>query len=471
MSSAYERARESGYSEEEITRYLSQKDKNFSKKYEQAIKSGYQPEEVLRFASEQEKKPKESLLSNIGRQAGRSTARVVETVAGAPRALGDFLESLVPEKIIKKGAEKIGLKEPVEKGMEFAKEYAPYKLFPSSQDIRKNVTKGLFGEKLEPKNEWEAKADEVVSDFAALALPFPGAQFKVIKPALLSLGGNVASEIVGKMGGSEKEKTYAKLGTILAGSMINPKAAENLKNDLYKDARAARPADAKVNAGNLSTKSSALEKELMKGDPKAASKTKAVGLLKDLRSKIENKEISVDELEQFKRDINEARSSLYETFKTDKVGRKSAKRNLDSVSKLVDSTLSEYGKQNPQWEAFYRPANEVHGAIAQSKKARDVISRVAKKYGHHAILPILGLGHYGGATAIEGVLGSAAIGAAGLGASEIGSRIWKSPTLRKHYTNLVNSALADDVVLIEENLKKLEKALKEEESTQSNPRA
>ena len=462
MSSSYERAKQSGYSDEEITKFLSQKDKKFSQKYEKALESGYHPEEILKFASEQEKKPKESFLSNVGRQVGRSTARAVETVVGAPRALGDFLESIVPEKVIKKGAEKIGLKEPVEQGMEFAKKYAPYKIFPSSQEIRKNITKGLFGEKLEPKNEWEAKADEVVSDFAALALPFPGTQFKVIKPALLSLGGNVASEIVGKMGGTEKEKTYAKLGTILAGSMINPKAAENLKNDLYKDARSARPADAKVNASNLASKSSVLEKALMKGDPKATSKTKAVGLIKDIRSKIKNKEIEIEELEQFKRDINEARSGLYETFKTDKVGRKSAKRNLDSVSKLIDSTLSEYGKQNPQWEAFYRPANEVHGAIAQSKKARDIISRVAHKYGHHAILPLIGLGHYGGAPVVEGILGGAALGAAGLGATEIGSKIWKSPTIRKHYTNLVNSALADDVVLVEENLKKLEKTMKEE---------
>src|SRR5215470_5954819 len=276
MTSPYERAKEYGYSDEEIAQFLSKRDKSFSQKYEKALSSGYEPTEILQFVSSKEKTPKESFLSNIGRQTGRSAARITETALGAPRAFGEFLESIVPETLIKKGAEKVGLKEPVEKGFEFAKKYAPYKALPSSEEIRKGVTKNLFGEKLEPKNEWEAKADTLVSDFAALALPFPGTQFKLLKPALLALGGNAASEVLGRMGGTEKQKAYAKLGTIVAGSMINPKAAETLKNDLYSQARESRPADATVDASNLSSKATALEKTLIKGDPKAASKTKSL---------------------------------------------------------------------------------------------------------------------------------------------------------------------------------------------------
>jgi hypothetical protein len=456
VSSTYQQAIDAGYTPEEINSFLSKKDP----RYQKALDAGYKPEEITEFLSKS-KEPKESLLANVGRQAGRTGARVAETVLGAPRALGEFGEMLIPEKLIKKGAEKVGLKEPVEKGFEFAKKYAPYKLFPSSEQVRE-FNKDIFGTKLEPKNEWEAKADEAISDFTALTLPLPGSKFKVLKPAMLALGGNVAKEIVGRMGGSEKEQTYTKLGTIFAGSLINPKSAQKLATDLYSNAKAARPIDAKVSAQNLERSVDSLEKQLMKGDPSATSKRKTLDLIKDLKSKIQNNDIEIEELEQFKRDINEARSGLYENFKTDKVGRKAAKRNLDTVSKFVDNSLKEYGRQNPQWEAFYRPANEVHGAIAQSRRVRNYIERIAKKYGMHAILPALGIGHFGGIAGITGAAGTAAVGGAALLGGEIAVKLAKSPTLRKHYMNLINSAVKEDAVAVQRNLELLKKEMDKE---------
>lgn len=457
MVSPYEIAKQHGYSDEEINSYLGKKDQ----KYQQALDAGYSRNEIDAFLSKK-KEPKESIGANVGRQIGRTGARTAETVLGAPRAFGEFLEGLVPEKALKKGASKIGLEKPVSAALEFQKKHAPYKLFPKSEDIRENVTKKLFGKTLEPKNKWESKADEFVSDFAALALPLPGSQLRLMKPALLAAGGNIASDIVGKMGGSKKEQTYAKLGTILAGSLINPGSARNLERQLYRSAEEARPMDANVNSQSLVKRSNHLEAELKKGDPKALSKRKSLDLISDIKSKVKNNTIDVVELEQFKRDINEARSGLYEEFKTDKVGRKTAKRNLDSVSRLVDDTLSEYGKTNPEWESFYRPANEVHGAIAQSRRARGVIERVAKKYGMHAILPALGLHHFGGAPAIGGAAATAGVGGAALLGGEIAVKFTKSPTLRKHYMNLINAALKDDAVVVHKNLEKLKKELEKD---------
>jgi hypothetical protein len=464
MSSQYQKAIEAGYSPEEVHVFLEKKHPGFNK----AMEAGYSPEEILDFFASK-KQPKESRLANAGRQLGRTGARVAETVLGAPRALGEFGEMLVPEKLLKKGAEKIGLKEPVEKGIEFAKEHAPYKLFPKSEQIR-DINKQLFGKKIEPKNEWEAKADELVSDFAALSIPLPGSQFKLLKPALLALGGNLAKEGIAQVGGTEKQQTYAKLGTILAGSMINPQAAKKLSSSLYEKARNARPLDAKINASKLYDASEKFEKQLLKGDPNAGSKKKSLDLIKDIQKKIKNDEIDIEELEQFKRDINEARSGLYENFKTDKVGRKSAKRNLDEVSKFIDNSLREYGKINPQWESFYRPANEVHGAIAQSHKARNFIGYWSKKLGMHYLLPLIGFGH-GGVAGLGSTLGVGAIGGAGLLGAELGAQLFKSPTLRKHYTNLINSALKEDAIAVKENLKKINKEVKKEDQSNKENKA
>lgn len=452
MASPYDIARQHGYSEEEINSFLSKKDD----RYQKAIEAGYSPKEISTFLS-QKNKPKESIGANIGRQIGRSGARVAETVLGAPRAFGEFLEGLVPEKGLKKLAGKVGLEKPVEQALEVTKKYAPYKLFPKSEDIRENVTKKLFGEKLEPKNKWEEKSDELISDFAAVAIPFPGQQLKLLKPALLAAGGNVASDLVEKVGGSQKEQTYAKLGTILVGSLINPRASTNLKNDLYKQARESRPPDAKVNSSNLIKEVDAFEKNLLKGDPDALSKKKSLSMIKNIKSKVKNNEIEIDELEEFKRNLNEARSGLYEEFKTDKLGRKTTKRNLDSLSKFVDHSLAEYGKTNPEWEAFYRPANEVHGAIVQSKRVRSTLSRYAKQIGFPALLAELGLFHYVGPGA---ALGSLAGAGAAFGTGELLARVFKSPTLSKHYMNLINGALKEDVVVMRKNLEKLDEELK-----------
>jgi len=416
-----------------------------------------EPSKKSKYRFVEEQAPEESLGSNIGRQIGRGTARVAETALGAPRAFGDFLEGLVPEKAIKAGAEKVGLGQGVENLLENTKRFSPYKLFPKSEDIRENITKNLFGKKLEPQNEWERKADDLVSDFTALALPFPGMKLKFLKPALLALGGTAVSEGIGQLGGSEKEKQYGKIGAIVLGSMINPKGAENLAKGLYADARAARPADAKIAANKLSNSVDAFEKQLIKGDPNTPSKSKSFSLIKNIKSKIKNGEIDVEELEQFKRDINEARSSLYDDFKSDKVGRKSAKRNLDTVSKYIDNTLTEYGKTNPEWEAAYRPANEVYGAIAQSKKTRNWMFRNAKIIGFPTLAAELGLYASGG---IGAALGGAALGAGALGSGELIARIMKSPTLRKYYTNAVTGALKEDAVLVHENLKKLSQSIR-----------
>jgi len=456
MSSSYQKALDAGYSQEEINSYLAKK----NPKYQQAIESGYSPEEITSFL-DKKKEPKESLGSNIGRQVGRTGARVAETVLGAPRAFGEFLEGIIPEKAIGSLAGKVGLKEPVEKGFEFAKEHAPYKAFPTSENVRE-VNKYLFGKNVEPKNEWERKADDLVGDFTALALPIPGSKLKFLKPAILALGGMAASEGIGSIGGTEKQKQYGKIGTILLGSMINPKGADNLAKDLYSKAREARPTDAKVSALKLSDKIEDLEKQLVKGDPKATSKRKSLDLLKEVKSKIKNNEIDVDELEQFKRDINEARSGLYDEFKSDKVGRKSAKRNLDTVSKFIDGSLYEYGKNNPEWEAFYRPANEVHGAIANSKRARNWIGKNMRSIGFPALAGELGLYHFVSPGAAGAGLAAVGAGTSLIGASEIMSRVIKSPTLRKYYTNTIAGALKEDAVVVHENLQKIDQELREE---------
>lgn len=458
MSSPYELAKESDYNDEEIQEYFSKKDPNFSTKYKQAIEQGYEPREVYEFLSKSKSNGtgKENIIDNIDRQISRSGARIAETALGAPRAVGDFLQSLVPEQALIKGAEKLGIGEFAKKSLETQKKYSAHKLLPSSDQIRNNVTKYLFGEKLEPKNIWEKRADDVISDFTALALPLPGSQLKVLRPALTSLGANIASETIGQMGGSEKQKTFAKLGSFLVGSLANPKGAEKLANNLYKQAESVLPKDATVSSTNLGRSLDELEASFRKGGLAGSDKV-ALEKIADLRNEMQGAQIPVDSLVSAKRKINEARAGLFKALEGNKPGIKTAKFKLDKVSKAVDSSLEEYGKHNPEWQAFYKPANEVFGAIAQSKKARNWLINHKKNFGTFGALSLFGIEQAIGLPTSAAAVGIG--GTAGLTA-EFMTRLAKSPTLRKYYTNVINAALKQDVIAAQENLKKLDEEMK-----------
>jgi len=455
MSTPYDIAKQSGYTDEEINDYFSQKDPNFSDKYQQAIEQGYEPQEIYQFLKKPEEK--ENTLENINRQITRTGARAAETILGAPRAASEFLESIIPEKALIKGAEKIGLGKGAKNLIDLQKKYSPYKLLPSSEQIRENVTKYLWGEKLEPKNKWEEKADQLTSDFAALALPLPGHQLKLLKPALTALGGNIASDVVGRMGGSEKQKTFTKLGTFLAGSLFNPKGANKLRDDLYNKARKALPEDATVSSHSLGSTLDTLEKQLKKGGI-AASDRPALEKISDLKQGMQGAQIPVDFLQSAKKKINESLAGIYKTLEGNKPGIKSAKRNLEQVGKAVDDSLTLYGKQNPEWEAFYRPANEVHGAIAQSQRVRNWLKKKKASLGSTGALALFGIEQ---AVGLPGSLQILGAGAGALPAAELTARIFKSPTLRKYYKNIVKASLEENVVVARENLKKLQEEFEE----------
>ena len=465
MSSPYETALQSGYSPEEITAFLMKKDPAFAEKFKTAVESGYQPEEVLDFYSKknQPKPQEENLLSGALRQGGRAVARTAETVLGAPRAFGEFLESVVPEQALKKGAEKIGLGKPAEFLLEKTKKYAPYKLFPKSQDIRE-LNKFIFGGKLEPKNEFERFSDDVISDFAALALPLPGSNLKAVKPLVLSLGGNVASEALGHLGGTEKEKSFAKLGTILIGSLANPGGAQKLANELYGKAREARPANVRVQTSNLNKRLNQVERELKRGGSENW-KPKLFTKIEEIRKQMAGNNIEVGELERFKPTINNIIGELKAEKNATRFGIKSAKRYANQLAHAVDEALTDYGRQNPKWEKAYREANEIHGTIAQSNKVRNYLIDKLGTISPHLTATLFGIGHGPGAT-LTGLGAGAAATAGAVESGALLARVWNSPRLRKYYYGVIQNAIKEDAVAMRENMRKLEEALEKEDHSQ-----
>lgn len=459
--SSFSQAKQQGYNDQEILDFFAKKSPENAQKIREAQEADYSSDEIVEFLSSP-KFAQTNIKSGFQlpagiRQTGQLGARAVETALGLPRALGEFGQALVPEKGIKYLAGKARIEKPVSKALELTKKYAPYKLFPEKEQVRE-FGKTLFGKTFEPKGELEKKTGELVEDFTALAFPMFGGPVKIIRPLLTSVGANLAKEGVTELGGGKTAQDLTKIGTMLFGSLFNPKGASKLKNDLYKEARSLRPNDAMVQSKNLKSRLEHSKNELQKGGS-AKSKDEALKKIDEIIGKIKENNIEVKELEEFKKTINEAKAALYKDVNLTKPGIESAKRNLNNVSSIVDKSLEEYGKSNPEWEAFYRPANEVHGAIAQSKRISNFIEKNSGKLITPGIASLFGIGKLTGAlpTAI-----GAGVAIAGLKTGELIARIVKSPTLSKYYSNVILEASKGNAKAMNDNLKKLDALLQRE---------
>lgn len=392
------------------------------------------------------------------RHVARSAARAIETVAGY---VGDISET--PARLAKYAIEKVSGKNypEVEEAFNIAKAITSPSRLPTSDEIREQ-TKKIGEGYLEPKSEGEELSDQLVSDFSSLAIPVKG-KIPFLRSLGIALGSNLAEKGAEALGAGEEGKTATKIGSAFLLSAFKPNGAKKYADNLYADAKKLVPDGATVPANNLIKESIALKKQLKTGGS-ASYKTPALTKVEELQKKIKNGRIPVNELTEFKIDINKARSGLYGDLTLDKSGRAIAKRNLDAAAKIVDNGLKEYGHANPAWEKAYRPANEVYGAIEQSKKVGNSIQRIIKQYPHSS----------GAILAAELFLAPKTIpiavgGLGALKAGELVARIAKSKTLQKYYTEVVNAALKDDSALMIKYLNKLDAGLKKEEQVTSLP--
>lgn len=386
----------------------------------------------------------------------RLPARAAESALAVPRELGDFAQNLVPEKALLAGAEKVGLREGAEQALDFTKKYAPHKLFPTTEQT-KEFTKSLFGEYLEPKNQFERIQDEVVSDAAALAVPL-GGPVKALRPVFTALGAQLAKQGVKWFGGSEDKQNLAKTGVVGLSAFIRPKESKQLSDALYASARRARNTNDTVSSVPLEAALNKLETHIRTGGV-ADSGKRALEKIADVRKEMQGAQIPINGLEQSKIKINEALAGVYKDLEGNKPGIKMARRNLESVAKTVDDALRLYGKQNPAWESFYRPANEIHGAIASSQKARRWMIKHYKSLSLPSAAALFGL------KAALGPAGTAAAAAGGGTALMLGeglTKVYKSPTLRKYFAGVVSAALAEDLSKFTAMNKKLNAALEKQ---------
>jgi hypothetical protein len=178
--------------------------------------------------------------------------------------------------------------------------------------------------------------------------------------------------------------------------------------------------------------------------------------IEELSSKASRGTMEVDELVQAYHDINERMGAkkLFDELSTTE--RRKLKSRYDLVKREIGNELQQYGRTNPEFYKTWRQANEGHAAIAQSKGISNFISSKSGKLPHHlaASIAIDLFMHSGVAT------GSVISGYALAKTGELMYRVARSPTLRRHYQNVLMEASNENLPGMIKNLESLDKGLK-----------
>lgn len=378
----------------------------------------------------------------IQRHVSRSFARAGETLMGLP---GDILT--LPKKLISSGVSRIS-EIPEEKISRKFKGFGP----PSSQEIRK-ITENVFGDIITPQNEKEKLSDDIISDAVALAVPIKG-KIPFLRSIGTSILGNLAEKGVEKLGFDEKGQAAAKIGSFFLAGLTGKGNVKKYWNKQYDLAEKNIQKNSILDANKLQRGLDKLEMELKKGGIETPSQKFVQKPLQELRKSIDYGELKVEDAIAAKKKINELRASLFDEVKGE-AARKGARTKINKIASLLDESLEKYGKENPKFFEHWKNANEAYAGFQQSRRVGKWVSR---------ILPFSKLGK-GSLLIAEALFKPASLPytVAGYGAfkgAELATRMFKNPTLRRYYANLMKNAVNENKTGVLRSLSQMEKELK-----------
>ncbi len=386
--------------------------------------------------------PPPTRLSEVGRHTARTGARIGEALAGLPGDIGRLLQT---------GAEAVGVqaaKVREKTGLAPLKVTTAPPGVPGSQELKELSTK-IFGETVLPQSPTEAFLDEIVGDAAVLAIPVKG-KIPFIRAIGTAIAANLGAKAAEKLGLGEKGQAVAKLGSFFLAGLTGRGTVKKYWKEQYRLADEAIPSNAKVTTFRLERKLDHLSGELEKGIS-TPSKIFVKTPLKKIRKKIKKGAVKVEELVQFKKDINELRGTLYKDL-TGKQSIKYAQGKINDLSGLIDSEIAAYGKENPVMLKHYRNANEAYAGFHQSKRMGRWINRQLKGIGKPALFILEGM--------FPKLIPASGVAFVGLKAGEMITRVMRNPTLRRFYGNLVKDAVKENTGGFIKNLRAMEKELK-----------
>lgn len=359
--------------------------------------------------------------------------------------------------------------EEIERGSLSPGESSVFEKFPTSEEIRQDITKpaskAITGEEnyLEPKNEAEKFAQEFSQDILRLSLPGSGAQSWAQRIGL-SFAGNSAKEIANQLGYDPSTQELAKFGALGVLSLAQLGNAPRFAREFFNDTKSLMPRGVRFNTQPLQNELAKIKNsQWYKGHPTPSTKA-AREMISSIEKRIKTGTLSVQDGMTLRENINELANNLG-AFKVSGTSYGPHVANLNEVrSALIKGMEQTVGKQYPSWWKQYQDANT---AFAITQRSGALGNFIAHNYAK-PLLSDAGKVLFGNALA-KGAAGVAQLGIAGASiatgakAITLANRIYQSPTLRRYYADVVQQAARGNVAAMTSALEKFdEAALKEQ---------
>ncbi len=419
--------------------------------------------EILEYFDEQPKvqpvqQPQEETFpQSVARNVSRAVSRASETIGGIPETSYGILKSvseMVPESI------KSGLSGAFPLASLASQAFSKVgEELPSEESIRKGISNIAPEGYLEPKNEQEQLADEIVSDVASLMIPLgPLGGVKPLKALGIAGISNAASYLTKSIGGSEKAQKGVKLGTMLLTSLGMGSSLKDKANQLYETARESIAPGEKISAVPIQKSLNKITKDYTsKGLSKSAGKVDVERVVDEIDSFIHNDSIGLDDLWAIKKDMNEVIQKI--GFDT-KGGRE-----LKSIEKDIQTALK--ASTNKQFSSALSAADQLYGGASRANEINEYVKGLVnnKVFGGTALFAIL----HNPTVAIPTAGKIATAGSVLLGGKhgiEILSNILKSPAIRNEYASMMNAAAKQSAPSVIKHAKKLNNSIEKMESKQ-----
>lgn len=395
-----------------------------------------------------EVKPESNLESGL-RQAGQYSLRALENFLGLPGAINNAIYSG-----LEKGAEFVTGQELAPGLKKFGEKFKAASRTP--QKIRE-MGKKDFGEYFEPQSKREEDIGEVVSDVSAFLNPIAGATMSLVKAIGLAITGKWAKEASKLLTKSEGKQEASKFGAIFLTDLllrrVGGQSANRFISSLYDTERAMVPEGTRAIATNLENTANNIIQRMNQTNVNTASSRLVRTTAQEVLQDVQNGTADVHGLLTAKRRLNEIRG--------DPAFLRHEEPILNELSRAVEDTLQDYGNSlqaNPGFLQNHINANEAYMTMARSRTISNFIGRNLPKQLSHFALTLLGEAVSGHAGAIPFTVGAAAAVKSG----ELLYRVMASPTLRRHYLNVLSEAAAQNSRGVAKAASELDKAMLKE---------
>lgn len=317
----------------------------------------------------------------------------------------------------------------------------------AKEAVGKNLPSGY----LEPQSEEAKKYQEFVSDVTSLITPLGalGGGLKIGKAAAVAGAGGLAKWAAQEIGAGPLGQTGAKLGTMVAATLLGPSQLKDRMSNLYKAADELVPENARVSSRNIEP---ALEKinEILKKGEITPSKKFMADRVASVSSKIKDGHIPVDEVLELKRNFNE--------YFGDLATPKGVQKYLPSLTNSFKKTLDEYGHKNKKFYQTWKEAEDIFQGMQPSLKVNTFLQKHVNPANIGKLTGGILLGYISPGVGAK-LIGSGVATREGV---KLFDMLKKSSSIRKFYGNVVASAAQKNTPQLLKNVGRLDKEITKE---------